>query len=398
MALMSRLRGAAAARRPGRAAAVAVAAACAFAGSLTTTGAATATPVPSGPPAIKHVWLIDLENEGDAQTLGNPSADPYLAKTLPAMGALLTNYYATGHDSADNYIAQISGQAPSRDTQNDCGTWTKYPADSPVLQPYGQVLGNDCVYPSSVKTIGNQLTEAHLSWKAYMQSMGNDPTRDHTTQTSEGPACGHPAVGSADNTEGSVPGDQYVTRHEGFMYFQSVIDNPSYCDAHVVSFQPLLSDLSHVATTPNLSYVGPDVCNDGHDAPCSNGEPGGLTEIDAFLSIWVPEIMASPAYKRNGLIAVTFDEGTTDTACCGETAGYTPSHPNVALPGMGGPGGGKVETVLISPFIKPGTVSTVAYNHYSLLRSFEQIFHLGYLGDARQPQVKAFGSDVYTNA
>jgi phosphatidylinositol-3-phosphatase len=64
------------------------------------------------PPPIKHVWVIELENEGFNQSFGDPSADPYLATTLPRMGALLTNYFAVGHDSLDNYIAQVTGQAP----------------------------------------------------------------------------------------------------------------------------------------------------------------------------------------------------------------------------------------------------------------------------------------------
>jgi hypothetical protein len=350
------------------------------------------------PPQIKHVWYVDLENEGSTQTFGDPAADPYLAKTLPSMGALLKNYYAVGHDSADNYIAQISGQAPDPATQNDCGVWTRFHPGNVVLKPYHQLVGNGCVYPSSVPTLGNQLSSAQLSWKAYMQDMGNDPARDHTTQTSQGPACGHPQVGKADDTEGAEPADQYATRHEGFMYFESVIGDRSYCDQHVVSFQPLLNDLSAAQTTPNFSWISPNLCFDGHDSPCVTGDPGGLTEIDAFLQIWIPEIMNSPAYKQNGLIVVTFDEGTTDTACCGETAGSSPSHPNTPLPGMQGPGGGKVGAVLLSPFIKPGTVSTVNYNHYSALRSIEDIFGLAHLGDAAMPQVKAFGPDVYSNS
>jgi phosphatidylinositol-3-phosphatase len=67
-----------------------------------------------------------------------------------------------------------------------------------------------------------------------------------------------------------------------------------------------------------------------------------------------------------------------------------------AEPGMNGPGGGRVGAVLLSPFIRRGTVSTVDYNHYSALRSIEDIFHLSHLGDASMPQVKAFGRDVYT--
>jgi hypothetical protein len=46
--------------------------------------------------------------------------------------------------------------------------------------------------------------------------------------------------------------------------------------------------------------------------------------------------MASPAYKKNGLIIVTFDEGSNSAACCGETLGRTASHPNTASPGMPG--------------------------------------------------------------
>ena len=53
---------------------------------------------------------------------------------------------------------------------------------------------------------------------------------------------------------------------------------------------------------------------------------------------------------------------------------------------------------LLSPFIKPGTVSTVNYNHYSMLRTIEDIFGLSHLGDAAMPQVKPFSSDVFSNS
>ena len=181
------------------------------------------------------------------------------------------------------------------------------------------------------------------------------------------------------------------------MYFKSVIGRQAYCDAHVLSFQPLLGDLASAAKTPDFSWISPNLCMDGHDAPCADGDPGGLTEINAFLQIWVPQIMASPAYRHGGLIIITFDEGSDSAACCGETLGRDASHPNTARPGMTGPGGGRVGAVLLSPFIKPGTVSTVDYNHYSALRSIEDIFGLSHLGDAAMPQVKAFGPDVYTN-
>lgn len=357
--------------------------------------AASAGPGGAQLPPIKHVWYIDLENEGFTQSFGTPSADPYLATTLRAEGALLKNYYAVGHDSLDNYIAQVTGQSPDEATMNDCSVETPFTPTNDVEPPYHQLVGDGCIYPASVPTLGNQFTDAGLTWKAYLQDMGNTPSRDNTTQTSQGPACGHPATGASDPTEGATAADQYATRHEGFMYFESVTGNQAYCDAHVLSFQPLLTDLSKVSTTPNFSWISPNLCMDGHDAPCADGDPGGLTEINGFLHIWIPELMNSPAYKQNGLIIITFDEGNTDTACCGETSGVSPSHPNAAEPGMGGPGGGDVGAVLLSPFIKPGTVSTVDYNHYSTLRTIEDIFGLSHLGDAAMPQVKPFGRDVF---
>ena len=360
-------------------------------------GTASAAPKAALPP-IKHVWVIELENEGYGQSFGNPAADPYLAKTLPSMGALLKQYYAIGHDSLDNYIAQVTGQAPDTATQNDCGVWTVFKPTNKIEKPFNQLVGNGCVYPKSIPTIGNQLSDAHLSWKAYLQDMGNDPGRDHTTMTKQGPACGHAVVGKADDTEGATAADSYATRHEGFMYFQSVIGNQAFCDAHILSFQPLLKDLSKASTTPAFSWLSPNLCMDGHDAPCANGDPGGLTEVNAFLQIWVPQILNSPAYKQGGLIFITFDEGSNGTACCGETLGKSPSHPNVPKPGINGPGGGLVGLVALSPFIKPGTVSTVKYNHYSALRTIEDIFRLSHLGDAAMPQVKSFGSDVFTGS
>ena len=384
-------------RRPGRRILVAGAAIPLTLGLAGTASAGSAAPGPAKPPAIGHVWFIQLENEGYSQTFGDPSADPYLAKTLPRLGGLLKNYYAIGHDSLDNYVAEISGQAPDLATQNDCGVWTRFKPVNHIRKPFDQLVGNGCVYPAAIPTLGNQLTKAGLTWKAYLQDMGNLPGRDHTTKTAQGPACGHAVIGKADDTEGAVPADQYATRHEGFMYFESVISNRAFCDQHIVSFQPLLHDLASVKNTPDYSWISPNLCFDGHDAPCVTGDPGGLPEIDAFLQIWIPEIMNSPAYQKNGLIIVTFDEGSTSAACCGETLGRTASHPNTANPGMPGPGGGRVGAVLISRFIKPGTVSTVKYNHYSGLRSIEDIFGLSHLGDAAMPQVKSFGPDVYTS-
>jgi hypothetical protein len=47
-------------------------------------------------------------------------------------------------------------------------------------------------------------------------------------------------------------------------------------------------------------------------------------------------------------------------------------------------GGDRTGAVLLSPFLEPGTVSFAPFNHFSLLKSIEDIFgtdgHLGYAG------------------
>jgi phosphatidylinositol-3-phosphatase len=349
---------------------------------------------PAGLRAVRHVWVIELENQGYAQSFGTPSADPYLARTLPRMGALLENYYAIGHSSADNYIAETSGQAPNIATQSDCPVWMPFPGAA-VAGPYHQVLGEGCVYPAAVLTLGNQLSAAGRSWAVYLEDMGNDPARDHTVATARGPACGHPATWAIDDTQKAQKGDQYAARHDGFTFFTSVTANQAFCAAHILSFRPLPGDLAQASTTPAFSFIAPDLCNDGHDSPCVTGAPGGLAQADAFLARWVPAIMAAPAYRGGGLIVITFDEGSDSAACCGETPGISPSHPDVPLPGKTGPGGGRIGAVLLSPLIRPGTVSTVDYNHYSLLRSIEDIFGLPHLSDAAMPQVRSFGPDIF---
>ena len=80
---------------------------------------------------IGHVFVIVLENESSESTyLHNPH--PYLGKVLQRQGTLLTNYYATGHVSLDNYIAMISGQAPNAQTSSDCQTFFESPTGAEI--------------------------------------------------------------------------------------------------------------------------------------------------------------------------------------------------------------------------------------------------------------------------
>ena len=130
-----------------------------------------------------------------------------------------------------------------------------------------------------------------------------------------------------------------------------------------------------------------------------NGEPGGLVSADAFLREWVPRITRSDAFKRDGLLIVTFDEaeaegGTADASACCNQAQF-PNTPNNGGP-TPGRGGGRVGAVALSRYIQPGTVTSHPYNHFSFLRTVEGLFALPYLGYAATPDPGTFGADVFT--
>jgi phospholipase C len=351
---------------------------CALVAALAVAPAANAaTPVP-----VNHVFIIVLENKNFEDSFGANAKGPYLARTVRPRGQLLTQYYGTAHLSLGNYIAMVSGQAPNPQTQGDCAFGFNN-VEPGVIGADDQAVGTGCVYPAAVKTIAEQLEGAGKTWKGYMEDMANTPSAPKT--------CRHPAIGANDDTQSARPGDQYATRHNPFVYFHSIIDAQARCDAHVVPLEQLTPDLQSVATTPNYVFITPDLCHDGHDEHCADGGKGGYEAIDEFLRSWVPDILASPAYADGGMLIVTFDESESGAqACCKE-----PTGPNTPAPGIQGPGGGRTGAVVISPYTTPGSSNDTPYNHYSLLRTVEDLFGLPHLGYAGAPDLKPFGSDVF---
>ena len=432
-----------------------------FGQALSVSDAGAQSPVDASvlaPGSINNVLDIEFENEDATTTFGAGSPATYLNDTLVPDGELLENYYAIGHVSLDNYIAEISGQAPTPLTDSDCdlGEYvnvTPGTADPNTTAYPGQVDGNGCVFPAGVQTIVNQLDAADppnpttdvASWREYAEDMGNDPTRDGgAADPLGGTDCAHPTVGGTDKTVTAESTDQYTTRHNPFMYFHSTIDNTAECNANVVPLGTvsvgtpstfngtslpdaftghLANDLATEATTPRFGFITPNLCDDGHDDTCAGtnivgGKTGGLTAADLWLQHYMPLIMASPSYQSGQmLVVITFDEGdiSDTTACCNEQPG-----PNWAYPGFSpllgtapttpgaDPGGGKIGTLLLnSKYIQPGTVDTTgSYNHYSALRSYEDLLGLttggtdgeGHLGFAATSGLTPFGQDIFQPA
>jgi hypothetical protein len=133
----------------------------------------------------------------------------------------------------------------------------------------------------------------------------------------------------------------YAVRHNPATYYTSI---RTACGRRDV---PL-------GATPDVSarftFVTPNVCNDMHDCGVSAG--------DAWLKAFLPKLFAGSTY-RQGRTAVflTWDEDDHST------------NNNIA-------------TLVIAPSVKAGATSATRFDHYSMLRTTEQMLGLGYLGHA----------------
>jgi hypothetical protein len=264
--------------------------------------------------AIKHVWLIILENKSYDETFTGLNQNSYLWQTLPQQGALLTNYYGTGHFSMDNYISLVSGQSPSYATQDDCstaanmtnnnsgivtsgtvgtgtdtdgttdssGTNTKTPnATASSNGNLGQLLvhggidaslaNNGCVYPTDVATLFNQYNAAGTSWKAYAQDLG-----------------GAQPVGATSYVTGSTPGvtDTVPGREDGACAYPGTSANDP------------------VTNPTNLVAPGGDVSSFTGAQPANangNGDPADQFVAKHFPTGWFTSLTGQSAGTQNGV-------------------------------------------------------------------------------------------------
>ncbi len=379
----------------------------------------------SNPAPIEHVFVIVLENKSFDEVYGPGSVAEYLRGTLVPQGQLLTQFYGTSHASTGNYISMLGGQAPNPASHGDCAIfaqWTGYNlADPAAPLDFGQANGAGCLYPDNFPTLvdemdmHNQIFNTQLSWRGWMEDM--ELELEGEPRVNGRPAdntCVGPALNELDGTNGSDTREQYAARHNPFLFYRSIIGQASTaeefsrCDANVIdldtgspaqSLPGLKEALQSRSTTPNYNLIVPDNCHNAHDSaaqcggneifPATSGGPGGLEEADLFLREWVPVIMNSPAYKEAGMLVILFDEanfGQGDpqedyAACCGQDIlldGGLQKHggSDPGLNGLLGPGGGRFGTLVLSPFTQPGLENDTPYNHYSMLRTLENLFNL----------------------
>jgi hypothetical protein len=284
------------------------------------------------PGAIKHVWLIILENKSYDETFTGLNNNSYLWQTLPSEGVLLKHYYGTGHTSQDNYIALASGQAPQEDVQNDCASVNSPFSDNSHIittgavggdtnWTYGQALSllganaptgatpattNGCTYPTDVPTLFDQFNAAGVSWKGYAQDLGGAQPIGSTSFVSdsvpnrEDAGCGAP--GSPSNNPATNP--TYLSGSHGFPTGVSsytgaslvagtgTTNNPQYSDQYVAKHFPFPwfasltgggsgNPLGTPLTEPQSSVGGGTNCDSNHIANLDDPNSGLIHDLNA---------------------------------------------------------------------------------------------------------------------
>lgn len=321
-------------------------------------GAVRTTASLEGVPRVQHVVTLLLENESASSTWSPTSPATYLNSLVPS-GAFVPQYFATGHVSLDNYVALTSGVAGAQvaPTYTDCAGLSLW----------------ECTQDVSTATalsgsVADQLDAAGLSWKEYADGTSAPCVHDTYSPTSPSPDT---FQGDSTTPESSTAGPNYADRHVPFLYYSNVIGDQARCDAHLRPFTELQTDLAN-NMLPAYSFITPDTCNDGHDSPCADGSPGGLTSADQFLQANLPALI-DYLQGHDGVLFITTDEGAgSDTSgCC-----------------HGGPGGqagfgGQVGLLALGPMVAAGTTSAAQYDHASLLRTEEDLLGIGsYLNNA----------------
>ena len=324
---------------------------------------------------VPHIFVIMLENHSLSTVIGDPNA-PYIT-SLATRYAQATNYYGVTHPSEPNYVAAITGQMD-----------TSVMDDNP---------NNTFAWPNLV----DQLEAHRLTWGAYMEAM---------------PSVGYTGAQWPSNTA------LYANKHNPFVLMTDILSSPARL-SHIKPYTSLAADLDS-RHAPNFVWITPDQCNDMHggvyvavpgyaETPCPYGntvddanDASLKAKADAFVKSAVTTIKSSRAWTGNSAIFLMTDEadysgnaandGWADVSGCCDSPGYggVPALPtgyqflnSAGLPDgntwAGGPfGGGKVPSIVVAREGDRGVVDATPYNHYSLLRTIEQVWHLGYLGYA----------------
>jgi len=365
---------------------------------LLTTAATVALAASAQAQQLGDVFYIDMENHNltqpssvtsPQQLLNNPAA--------PFLNSLITpgNPNAAQTSWASNYLNVAPGVHPSEPNY----VWQEAGLHGPLndADPYANTPNNIVNAPNLSALLESKFGAS--GWKSYQEDINLVPGSGSVNQP--GPNSLTSTV--AQKTQWTVPTSSFsgtspnytnpyngshqynfATKHDGQLFFTATNGGsataPNFSPSNPqAQFYAPLQQLSADLATNNVarySVITPNQFNDMHSSLNTPFTYNGVTYAagtdqqaiaigDNFLSMIVPQIMASQAYKNNGVIVIWFDETEG-----GDT-------PNFTLP-----------EIVISPLAKGNAFnSTLLYTHSSDLRTLQELFGVfgpnnTFLGDA----------------
>jgi phosphatidylinositol-3-phosphatase len=394
-------------------------------GSNTTT----TTPAGSNLPKVGHVFEIALSTTSYKAAFGRDGA-AYL-KALEHKGTLLSGYRSLGSSELADNLAVISGQAPNPDTRGGCTKYAEFPT-AVVAKANGLVPGTGCVYPETALTIGDQVSASGHVWRAYIEDQGKQtcvhansnavddlalPGSDPGYDSRHNPFiyfhslldlgdCATDdldltklpaALSSASKTATfsflapSACGDARAIAAGGSGSTNSPSTDPITTTTTGSSTDPITTTTTSSSTTPTTTTtpttststttgaattpttVGTTAVSGALGSPTAAACPAGPVAIaaeNAFVKKWVPLILRSPAYKKDGVLVI-------------------------ALSGDGAKRSGppaRTGALVLSRYARKGKVISTSYSPYSLLRSVEDV--LRYTPLAKAKSAPSFASAV----
>lgn len=264
--------------------------------------------------AIKHVFVIAMENHGAADIYGNSAHAPYINNTLLPMAGRATRFIdkLPQLNSEPHYIWMEAGTNAFSD---HTFTTDNNPSSSNST--------------ASTAHLSTQIVAAGSTWLSYQEGLNS------TTG-----AC--PIAGSGN----------YAPKHDPFIFFRDVSGTtPSktnaFCAAHHKALTALAGDLANDRVAA-YNFITPDLCHDMHSNSCA-GSSDPILQGDTWLRDNVPAILSYVA-AHQGVLLIVWDEPVGST--------------------------GTIPLIVLGPHVKPNHANAITYSHGSLVKSVEQILAL----------------------
>jgi hypothetical protein len=299
---------------------------------------------------IKTIFVIPLENHDFTQSSPDSSPEQLLGNpACPYFNSLITpgNANAAQVSYATHYFSSaINGEHPSEPNY----VWSEAGTDFGVRTDNDPSAGSGNLF-SGVTHLSGQLTAAGIVWKDYQEDV----------QYSSSAAVSASGTGSVNIYNGTTE-YSYAVKHNPMEFFTDTQDK------NVYRLDQFFTDLS-AGNVGRYNWITPDQYNEMHSSLPSGftyhgtaytGDQAAIAEGDNFLSIVIPEITNSAAYKNNGVIIIWTDE-TESTDDTGTTLPY----------------------VVISPLCRGNAYAgPVNYDHSSDLKTMDEIFGLAFQNNA----------------